>query len=450
MSDREELTTRVHDDAARIREELERLVRIPSVSFEGFDPATVQESAEATADILRAAGCPEVHLLELDGAPPAVFAQVPGPEGAPTVLLYAHHDVQPPGADELWETPPFDPVERDGRLFGRGSCDDKAGVVVHAAAIRAWGGRPPVTVKVFIEGEEEAGSPNLSRFLGAFGDQLSADVIVLADATNWDTGIPGLTTTLRGLVDCVVEVRVADHAAHSGMYGGPAPDAITALARMLSTLHDDRGNVAIPGLVTGEAPAVDLTEEEYRADLGARPGLQLIGEGTITERLWAKPALAVLGIDAPRVREASNQIVPVARAKLSLRLAPGDDPHRAQDALVKHLEANAPWGVDVHVTPGGAGEPYRVQADGPVYDAARRAFRDAWGTDPVDMGAGGSIPFVADFAERWPDAALLLTGVEDRQGRAHAENESVDLLELERACLAEALLLQYVAATVGP
>jgi acetylornithine deacetylase/succinyl-diaminopimelate desuccinylase-like protein len=304
-------------------------------------------------------------------------------------------------------------------------------------------------VKAFIEGEEEAGSPNLPRFLEAFGDELAADVIVLADATNWDTGVPGLTTTLRGLIDCVVEVRVADHASHSGMYGGPAPDAITALARVLSTLHDDHGNVAIPGLAAGERPDVDLTEDEFRADIGARPGLQLIGEGTVTERMWMKPAVSVLGIDAPSVREASNQIVPVARAKVSVRLAPGDDARRAGDALAKHLEANAPWGVEVRVLPGSGGDPYRIHADGPVYDAARRAFRDAWGTDSVDMGAGGSIPLVADFAERWPDAALLLTGVEDRRGRAHAENESIDLRELERACLAEALLFRYIAATVG-
>ncbi len=444
MTDHEDLRQRVHDDFDRVRDELEGLVRIPSVSFPGFDPAHVQASAEATAEILEASGAQGVRLLELEGAAPAVFADVPGPAGAPRVLLYAHHDVQPPGPEEAWLSPPFEPAEREGRLYGRGSCDDKAGVVVHAAALRAHGARPPVGVKVFIEGEEEAGSPNLGRFLEAHGNDLAADVIVLADTSNWDTGVPGLTTTLRGLVDCAVEVRVADHAVHSGMYGGPVPDAITALARLLATLHDERGNVAVPGLATGERPAADLTEDEYRADIGARPGLRLIGEGSITERLWVKPAVAVLGLDAPRVDEASNQIVPVARAKVSLRLAPGDDAHRARDALAKHLETNAPWGAEVTVHPGGAGEPHRVRAEGPVYDAARRAFRDAWGVDPVDIGAGGSIPFVADFAARWPEGALLLTGVEDRRGHAHAENESIDLLELERACLAEALLLRYL------
>jgi acetylornithine deacetylase/succinyl-diaminopimelate desuccinylase-like protein len=445
MTDHDDLTARVHNDHPRVREELERLVRIPGIAFEGFDPKFVEDSAEATAAILRDAGCPEVRILDLKGAAPAVFADVPGPEGAPTVLLYAHHDVQPPGADDLWDTPPFEPAERDGRLYGRGSCDDKAGVVLHAAAVRAFGGKPPLHVKIFVEGEEEAGSPNLARFLDAFADDLAADVIVLADSSNWDNGVPGLTTTLRGLVDCDVVVRVADHANHSGMYGGPAPDAITALARLLATLHDEHGNVAVPGLATGEPPAAHMTEDEYRRDLGARPGLELIGEGSITERLWVRPSIGVLGIDAPSVRNASNTIVPVARAKVSLRIAPGDDAQRASDALVKHLEANAPWGVDVRIERGAAGEPHRIDATGPVYDAARRAFREAWGVDPVDIGAGGSIPFVHDFAERLPDAALLLTGVEDRQGHAHAENESIDLRELERACVAEALLLRYLA-----
>jgi cysteinylglycine-S-conjugate dipeptidase len=449
MGEVEEIREQVHADFGRIRDELEALVRIPSVAFEGFDPEQVRASAEATAEILEASGGQGVRLLELDGAvtSPAVYAEVPGPPGTPTVLLYAHHDVQPAGPEELWFSPPFEPSEREGRLYGRGSSDDKAGVVLHAAAVRAHGGRPPVGVKVFIEGEEEAGSPNLAAFLEHFGDELAADVMVLADASNWDSGVPGLTTTLRGLVDCVVEVRVADHAVHSGVYGGAAPDSLIALARLLSTLHDDLGNVAIAGLAAGDPPDVDLTEEEYLADLGARPGLRLIGEGSITERLWRKPAVSVLGIDAPRVNEASNQLVPMARAKVSLRLAPGDDAHRALDALVKHLEAHAPWGAEVRVSRGSTGEPYAVRADGPAYDAARRAFRDAWGTDPVDIGSGGSIPFLADFAQRWPEAAILLTGVEDRQGNAHAENESIDLGELERACVAEALLLRYLAGS---
>jgi acetylornithine deacetylase/succinyl-diaminopimelate desuccinylase-like protein len=429
-----------------VREDLERLVRIPSVSAPGFDPAQVRRSADATAEILEAAGLAGVRLLEVEETHPAVFGEVAGPAGSPTVLLYAHHDVQPPGSGADWDSPPFEPTERDGRLFGRGACDDKAGVVLHEAALRAHGGSPPVGIKAFIEGEEEIGSPNLPAFLDRYGDELRADVFVLADATNWRAGVPGLTTRLRGLVDCVVEVRTLDHAVHSGMYGGPFPDALSALSRLLATLHDDRGNVAVEGLGSGPADPLDLTEKELRKQAGATRGVELIGEGALTERLWTRPAVAVLAIDAPRIAEASNTLVPAARAKVSLRLAPGDDPDRAMEALVKHLEAGAPWGAQVTVRPGAAAWPYAVRAEGPVFDAARAAFREAWGTDSVDMGAGGTIPFVKAFADAYPDAAILLTGVEDPDGRAHGANESLLLEDFRKACLAEALFLERLGS----
>ena len=429
----------------RVREDLESLIRIPSVSFPGFDPAPVRRSAEATARILEGCGVAGVRLLEIDGAHPAVFGELPAPGGAPTVLLYAHHDVQPPGEESDWKSPPFEPTERDGRLFGRGSCDDKAGVVLHQSALLAHGGRPPVGIKVFIEGEEEVGSPNLEAFLNGYRDELQADVFILADATNWRAGVPGLTTKLRGLVDCVVEVRTLDHAVHSGMYGGPFPDAIAALSRLLASLHDDKGNVAIEGLATGPNDPLDLTEDELREQTGAVPGLRPIGEGAFTERLWTRPSVSVLGIDAPRVAEAGNVLVPVARAKVSLRLAPGDDPDEAMDSLVRHLESNAPWGAKVSVERGAGAWPVDVDATGPVFDAARRAFREAWGTEAVDIGAGGTIPFVKAFADAYPQAAILLTGVEDPDGRAHGANESLLLDDFRKVCLAEALLLEYLA-----
>src|SRR6266508_787278 len=328
-----------------VRQDLEQLVRIPSISAEGFDPASVRRSAEATADVLERSGLSDVRLLEVKGAHPAGVGQVPGPGGAPTVLLYEHHDVQPTGPVELWSSPPFEPVERDGRLFGRGTADDKAGVMAHAAALRAWEGHPPVGVTVFVEGEEEIGSDHLQEFLSRHLDLLSADAVVVADSSNWRLGQPSLTTSLRGLVDCVVEVRTLDHAVHSGMYGGPIPDALSALAKVLATLHDDEGRVAVPGLASGPSDPLDLTEEEFRGYAGVRPGVRLIGEGGLTERLWTRPSISVLGVDAPGITEATNQLVPSARAKVSLRLAPGDDPARAMEALTKHLEANAPWGT---------------------------------------------------------------------------------------------------------
>jgi acetylornithine deacetylase/succinyl-diaminopimelate desuccinylase-like protein len=427
------------------RRDLERLVRIPSVSAAGYDPAQVRRSAEATAEILAAAGLAS-EILEIEGAHPAVLATRAAPEGAPTVLLYAHHDVQPPGVEALWQTPPFEPVERDGRLYGRGAADDKGGLAMHAASIRAWGDEIPVGVTVVVEGEEEIGSPHLGPFLSRYGDRLRADVVILADSANWRVGEPAITISLRGLVDCIVEVAVLEHAVHSGVYGGAFPDALSALSRVLATLHDDRGNVAIKGLVTGRAEPLDLTEDELRGQASALPGVQIIGEGTLTERLWRRPAVSVLAVDAPRIAEAANQLVPRASAKVSMRLAPGQDPRMAMDALVAHLEKNAPWGVHVTVTPGAAGHPFDVDVGHPAFGALRDAFQDAFGRPPVDAGMGGTIPFVAAFADVFPDVPLLLTGVGDPDSREHGENESVDLADFAKASLAEAAFFGRFAA----
>jgi len=378
-----------------IRADLERLVRIPSVSAPGFDQTHVQAAAEATAQLLRDAGMPDVQVLSAAGGAPAVVARRSAPHGAPTVLLYAHHDVQPSGEDAAWTSPPFEPTERDGRLYGRGAADDKAGIAAHLAALRVFDGAPPVGVTLFIEGEEEIGSPTLGAFLAAYRDLLAADVIVLADSMNWAVGTPALTTSLRGLVDCIVEVRTARHGVHSGMYGGAAPDALTALCRLLATLHHDDGTVALAGLDGGPADPLDLTEERFRAECGLLDGVQLLGRGPITERLWTRPALSVIGLDAPETAEASNTLVAVARAKVSLRVPPGADSHAAAAALRQHLLDHAPWGAQVTVHPGEVGSAYAIDATGPRYDVARAAFATAWGTEPVQIGVGGSIPFVA-------------------------------------------------------
>jgi acetylornithine deacetylase/succinyl-diaminopimelate desuccinylase-like protein len=423
-----------------VRADLERLVRIPSVSAAGFDPAHVRTSAEATAALFEAEGL-ATRLLEVDGAHPAVLATRAAPQGAPTVLLYAHHDVQPPGNETLWASPPFEPTERDGRLYARGTADDKGGIAMHLAALRAFGSKTPVGVTVFIEGEEEIGSAHLEQFLKRYGDLLASDVVILADSGNWDIGIPAITTSLRGLVDCTVEVRTLDHAVHSGMYGGPVPDALTTLCRLLATLHDDRGRVAVGRRAVYPAADVEYDEKTLRSESGALDGVELIGEGPLHERIWGRAALSVLGIDCPNVREASNQLVPVARAKVSMRLAPGDDPAAAMDDLVGHLERNTPWGAQVSVERGAAGSPFAIDTTPAAFGAARSAMKQAWGREPVEMGVGGTIPFVAAFAGAFGNAALLLTGVEDPDTRAHGENESLHLAEFERACVAETLLL---------
>jgi acetylornithine deacetylase/succinyl-diaminopimelate desuccinylase-like protein len=430
-----------------VRSDLERLVRIPSVSADPAAARHLRASAREVAALLRLAGLPEVDVLTVEGGQPAVLGRRPGPPGAPTVLLYAHHDVQPPGDRAAWDSDPFEPSERRGRLYGRGAADDKAGIAVHLAALRAYGDRLPVGVTVLVEGEEEIGSPALPRFLAAHRDRILADVLVLADSTNWTTDVPSLTTSLRGGTNVTVEVRALRHGVHSGAYGGPVPDALTALCRLLATLHDDRGDVAVAGVVCGTADPLDLTEEQLRADSGLLDGVQLIGTGSLTERLWARPAVAVIGIDAPPVEAASNTLIPAARATVSMRVAPGDDATRARAALVSHLESHAPWGVQVTVEPGGTVDPFTVRAGGRAYRAAHSALTDAWGTPAVDIGVGGSIAFVTAFAESVPDAEILITGVEDPDTRAHGANESLHLAVFERACLAETLLLRNIAET---
>jgi cysteinylglycine-S-conjugate dipeptidase len=428
-----------------LRADLEHLARIPSVSNSEFDQAHVAASAQAVAELLRGAGIEDVRVTHVGAGRPAVVARRPGPAGAPTVLLYAHHDVQPPGDDGHWHTPPFEPTERDGRLYGRGAADDKAGVIAHVGALRVLADDLAVGVTVFVEGEEEIGSPTFVEFLRAHRNELAADVIVVADSTNWAIGTPALTTSLRGLVDCEVEVAVLDHAVHSGMFGGPVLDAPTLLARLIATLHDDAGDVAVAGLVHAPDPAVDYDEAAFRTDAGVLDGVRLAGTGPITARLWTRPAIGVIGFDAPRVASASNTLTPRATAKLSVRLAPGQDPAAAMEALRSHLLEHAPFGARVTVRDGEQGKPFQAPSDSPAMQAARWAFAQSWGTEPVDIGVGGSIPFIADLLEVYPDAAILVTGVEDPDSRAHGADESVHLGELEKVVLAEALLLERLA-----
>ena len=370
-----------------VRADLEDLIRIPSVSYEPARAADVQRSAEATAALFEAEGF-TVKIVRAGQGAPAVIAKKAAPAGKPTVLLYAHHDVQPTGPVEQWTSDPFVPTERGDRLYGRGAADDKAGIAAHLAAVRAFGNDLPVGVTVFVEGEEEIGSPTLLQLLDEYADELAADAIVIADSGNWDIGQPALTVSLRGLVESYVEVRTLDHAVHSGLFGGPVPDALSALCRLLATLHDDKGDVAVDGLHASRAADVDYPEDRLRAESSVLDSVRLTGSGSLVDRLWTRPAIAVIGIDAPSVAEASNTLVPVARAKVSLRVAPGDDALKASAALTEHLENNAPWGAKVTVTEGQTGQPCSVNARGAGYEAARSAFRTAWGVDADRHGHG--------------------------------------------------------------
>ena len=457
MSDPENertLRERIAAGMPRTVTELERLVRIPSMGYPDYDPANVRASAEATRAILEEAGVENAGLLELNGGHPAVFGELPGPDGAPTVLLYAHHDVQPEGPVDQWDTPPFEPVVKDGRIYGRGAADDKSGIVVHAAAIRALlaDGDPPVTIKVLIEGEEECSTEHLPQLVQGHADLLRADVAVIADGGNYRTGVPTLNSSIRGVTDIVVQVRVLPRAQHSGSYGGPIPDAITALSRIIASLHYDNGDVAIEGLKRFRWEGTQMPEDEFRDESGVLGSVEMIGSGTLADRLFASPAVAVLGVDAPAIAGSSNQIVPVARARVSLRLAPGDDPSAARQALVEHLRNHAPWGVEVTFegTSGfEAGHGYMVDTSSPTSRAAMEALAKAYGREAMEFGSGGSIPLVPMLTETFPGIEVLIWGAMDERSFIHSVNESVDLSEVERIALAEALFIRNLGERTG-
>ncbi|RKQ37130.1 dipeptidase [Kocuria tytonis] len=433
--------------------ELGELVAIPGIAWDSFDAADLDRSAQAVADLLAELPFDGVEVLRVpseDGTGhPAVVARKAAAPGHPTILLYAHHDVQPPGRRELWDTEPFEAVAKDGRLWGRGAADDKAGVMAHVGALRAFfehrGSEPGLGISVFVEGEEEAGSPGFEAFLAAHKEKLAADVIVIADSANWEVGVPALTTSLRGVVGGIVEVGVLDHSVHSGMFGGPILDAPTLLSRLIATLHDDDGAVAVAGLLSEGHADVDYDEARFRADAGVLDGVQLAGRGSIASRLWTQPALSVTGIDVTDVARASNTIAATARAKLSLRIAPGQDAREAAEALHRHVMEHAPLGAHVTFEVEEAGPSFHADTEAVSSQIALWAFEQAWGCPAVRAGMGGSIPFTATLTEAYPGAQILITGIEDPDTRAHSANESLHIGDFLHAVTAEALVLTALA-----
>lgn len=442
----DDLRAAVAADMPRLKDLLAELVRLPSVSAPGYDQGEVRKAAEMLVSILASAGFENSQLLEVDGGNPAVFGERPAPQGAPTILLYAHYDVQPPGPASEWQTGPFDPVEKNGRVFGRGSSDDKSGVVMHLGAVAAFNGDLPVGVQIFLEGEEEAGSESLAAILEKYSHLLKPDVIVIGDGGMWTVDVPAYLTSLRGIVSTTIELRTLDAAVHSGQLGGVYPDALTAMVRLLATLHDDDGNVAIPGLVSEETGGLTIPEDMARILTGVVDGVTEIGTGSIASRLWTRPSISVLALDAPAVSEAINQLVPVSRAKVSMRIAPGEDTAAALAALEQHLVANAPWGATVDFLHREAGDGSVIEIDNYAVDAWSAGYREAFGNDPVAMGAGGSIPFIATFAELYPDSPILVIGCADPTSAYHAPNESVDLGVIEKSALAEAIAFRLLGS----
>ena len=431
--------------------ELTDLVAIPSVSWPAFDQAQVRRSAEAIASLARESGVFDevaVHTAAVPGTSefgqPAVLATRAGRPGQRRVLLYAHHDVQPAGDEALWLTPPFEATERDGRLYGRGTADDKAGVLTHLAALRALrevvGDDPGVGVTLFVEGEEEYGSRSFGQFLTDHREALAADLIVVADSGNWDSATPGVTVALRGTARFTLTVRTLAHALHSGMFGGAVPDAMLAAIRLLDTLWDERGSVVVPGLARRDAPTPAYAEARLREETDLPAGTRPIGSGPLLDRLWNQPSITVTGIDFPGTDAASNTLNPEVSVVISARVAPGQDARQAYEALRAHLLQHVPFGAELEFSEVDCGQGF-LASDSWGLQLGRAALAEGFGVEPVDVGVGGSIPFIAELAEEFPDAAILVTAVLDPPAAPHSPNESLHLATFEHAILSEALLL---------
>ncbi len=428
--------------------DLKNLIRIPSISFPGFDPSMVRQSAEAVANLLKKSGLRDVRILDAGKGHPSVFGHWTGAPGKPTILLYAHHDVQPTGKEELWESPPFEPEERNGRLYGRGASDDKGGVTMHAAAVSSYlssAGTLPVNVKILIEGEEEVGSTNLEKLLQDHKEIFSADAVLIADSENFDSGIPSLTVSLRGIVTVNIEVRSLSSSVHSGTWGGPLPDPALALSKMLARLVDDEGRPAVPGLLDkvrklspeekADLRALPFMESLYRKQSNLFPGVQIIGgDGSVYEKMWYRPSIAVNAIEASNRRQAANIINDSAWARVGIRIVPDMDPAETLDLLKDHLIRNAPWGVTVKVEQESPSRWWRTDTKGPAFEAARAALEKGYGRKPVIVGAGGSIPFVQTITDALGGVSALLFGVGDPYTAAHSENESLLISDWESGC----------------
>jgi acetylornithine deacetylase/succinyl-diaminopimelate desuccinylase-like protein len=425
-----------------VLDDLKNLIRYPSVAFPGYPAEPVHAMAAATAAVLKRSGLPNARLMDIPGGYPAVYGEIPPPPGAPTVMMYAHYDVQPARREDGWDEDPWTPVEKGGRLYGRGAADNKSGILIIAASLKVFEGKPPVGVKVLIEGEEETAG-HLEEYVAAHPAFFRCNAFIVADNGNILAGEPALTTTLRGEVSCIIGVRTLDHAVHSGTFGGAAPDALVALIRILATLHDAQGTVAVKGLRSSLSGNAEYPEETFRENAGVLPGVGLTGTGSIGSRLWSKPSVTVIGIDAPSVSASSNILIPRASAKISMRIAPDADPRQELNLLTAHLRAVVPGNVRVEVRDVSEHPGFVCPTGGPGFAAARGALETAFGKRAREKGAGGSIPLMRVLHDAVPAAEFILWGAaDDARSSIHGTNESVDIRELERFIVAQSLFLQ--------
>lgn len=444
-ADADMLRAKVAELMPQVRADLEELVRIPSINFPGYDTGDVVRGAQACAELLRRAGV-EPELIPSSSGVPTVRADIAGPPGSPTVLLYSHYDVQPAGDESKWDSDAFEPQERDGRLYGRGAADDKSGVITHIAVVRAFDGKPPVNLRLLLEGEEEYGG-DFEEWPTTHPEVFTdLDAAVICDMGNVEIGQPTFTTQLRGIIEGVVTVNTLAEPRHSGMFGGPAPDALMVLIKLLNSLMDDEGNATIDGITGSLWQGADYPEQAYRELAGVLPGVPLIGTDSVASRLFSKPAVSVVGLDAPEVATAPNAIIPTARAKISVRIPAGVDAEQATEMLAAHVRAHAPFGVQVEFEPGLPANGSAVPVGGPAYEAFAAAMEFAYGRPSTEQGAGGAVPFVANLIEAFPELEVLGVGAQDPLARIHAPNESIDVAELQDSIVAEAVFLAEFAA----
>jgi acetylornithine deacetylase/succinyl-diaminopimelate desuccinylase-like protein len=451
MSERPSHATAVSALMPRLKEDLARLVAVPSLSEWGYPEHTrpaLLEAHQAVVELLREAGVESFSSLELEGTAPVITGEIPAPPGAPTVLLYGHYDVVPAGDESLWTSPPFEATERDGAIYGRGAADSKSNILVHVGALRAWEGKPPVGIKLLIEGQEEVGSPLEEGYPSANPEPFRADAILVADGGSIRAGQPSLTVSLRGDARITVEVRTLASNKHSGQYGGAAPDALVVLVRALASLWDEHGDVAVEGLRREEWSGESYTDEEFRALAGLEEGMPIVGTGGIGSKIWSGPGITVLGIDCPAVDGAPASVQSHARAVLNVRIHPEQPAAEAQAIVMRHLEAERPFGVPLQVTAGAIGDGYRAASSGPAWDAMIAAMSTAWGADTVEIATGGAIPLVKAMSEGVPEATMFVFGATDSFANIHGPDERLLVDEWEKAVLAETLFFQELADRV--
>jgi acetylornithine deacetylase/succinyl-diaminopimelate desuccinylase-like protein len=448
MSSRPSRATAIAELMPQLKEDLARLVAIPSVSEWGFPAQTraaLLEAHQAVIEIMRSAGVETFGSLELEGTAPVITGEIPAPDGAPTVLLYGHYDVVPAGDEAQWTSPPFEATERDGAIYGRGTADSKANILVHVGALRAWNGRPPVGIKLLIEGQEEVGSPLEEGYPAANPEPFRADAVLVADGGSIRAGQPSLTVSLRGDARITVEVRTLASNKHSGQYGGAAPDALVVLLRALASLWAPNGDAAVEGLRREEWSGETYTDEEFRKLAGIGADMPIVGSGGLGSRIWSGPAITVLGIDCPAVDGAPASVQSHARAVLNVRVHPEQPAAEAQTAVMRHLEAQRPFGVPLEVTAGAIGDGFRARSSGWAWDAMVAAMSAAWGAETVEIATGGAIPLVKAISDGVPDAAIFVFGCTDSFANIHGPDERLLVDEWEKAVLAETLFFEEFA-----